>query len=516
MTPKTVGILLLGAAALASCSSSSNGKKILAGVQTGTVTITLADGKVSFGQPKQIKVSGTAVYDDPTDTVTLSLTIKNGSKSVLHNAKVLVTGLSEGTLTADGTFGPSPGEGSSPGYIYYGPESIPPGGTAARDIEFTGVTGVGTELTMDVEVLVHPWAFLPGNSSGVYAVDISGSGEELDLFTAGEINDFGYDSDCWARCDAMSPDTRFVYFTNRNQPAILMFDTVDQTLTIGDSYLGGTIAFDASGDVGCFDGLTTSPDGNHLYGTLSHTAHISTFTSPNWPVPTEIEVLKINAKTLKVEKRVTIWTPPVPGPGGEGADLDIRGREVSTTLDGQFGAVSITGASEVVMLDLGSMSVMDTFATSGLDPRYAAISPDASAIVVAYTYRDSSDGTLEVIDTATGDLDTLVPDTLDVGTDTQGAFLRVGPDGRLYYGRCWNTSVPGVSVYDPVLETWTEFGGYGMAIHFGTDRWCYWDYDNGELHCYGYDDVELTFPATGALGLTPTVGSWGHGMVVTE
>jgi hypothetical protein len=530
MNQQILGLTLIGAAAFAtSCSNSSGGKSFLKDGQVGVTSIDLATGAVTFTQPKQVKLSGTAVYDDPTDTVTLSLTITNKSKSLLHNPKVLLSGLSEGTVTGDGTFTSPPVPLTAEGvpgvpYVYFGPESIPTNGTASRDIEFTGVTGAGAELTADVEILVHPWIFVPGNDNGVVATDASGTGEELVLYDLGEIDVLGFDGESWQRTDSMSPDTRYVYYTNRNQAAIITFDTVDHTMTIGDSLIGGTIAFDGTGEVGCIDGMVASPDGKFLYATVNHGTHVSSFESGGsaqpFGTPTMVEVVKLDAATLDVMDRVTVWTPPPvglgAGEGGGGTTSDIRGRVVSVTPDGTRGAISITGASEVSLLNLSNMTVMDTWTTSGAVPRHPAISADASTIAVAYTSRDGSDGTLELIDTATGSLTDLAPDTLDVGTNTSSGFLSYGPDGRLYYGRAYNGTVPGVSIYDPIGDTWSEIAGYGNAIRFGDDAWCIWDNDADEVRCFDYTDVELTFPGSGSIGIPVVAASFGHGLLFTE
>ena len=518
MNPKIMSAVALGLFAVACSSGGGSSKKPLTGAQTGSASVNLATAALSVVSPKQIKVSGTAVVDDGADTVTLSLTLKNGSKSVLHNPKLTFSAVSEGAVTGDGSFGPAPIEGGGVQYVYYGPESIAPGGEVSRDIEITGVVSTSGDLTMDLEVLVHPWIFLPFNDDGVYAVDGSGTGEELDILDA-EIELLGFDGDTWMRVDAASPDSRYVYYTNRNQPAVLTFDTVAQTLTLGDSVMGGTLAFDGSGVVGCFDGLTPSPDGAYLYGTLNHGAHLSTQTSTNWPTPTMVEVLKLNAKTLNVVDRVTVWEPPVPSPGEGGGPLyddDIRGRTVSVSTTGTYGALTVTGTQEVLLLNLDSMTVMDSWLVSGYNARQAAVNADATQIAVCYTWRDDSAGELEVIDTATDVVSALVPPTLDGGTSTYSPVLTYGPDDRLYYGRAYNGSVPGLSIYDPSGPSWVELTGVTCnALAFREDRYYLYDDSNGMLHMYDYTDAELTFPATGAAGLAVNA-SWGHGLVITD
>lgn len=518
MNTRILGAVAIGAAAsLVACSDSGSNSKALTGPQTGAATVDLTGADtVSFTQPSQIGLSGTATYDDVGDAVTISLTLKNSSKTVLHNPKVLVSALSEGAVVGDGSF-PSPAEGGGTDYVLFGPESVPPGGSTSRDVDFSGVTGVGTELTMDLEVVVHAWAFVPGNDDGVIATDISGTGEELDLFDI-EIEGFGWDGDSWMRADTMSPDTRYIYYTNRNQPAVLMFDTVDQTLTIGDSLIGGTIAYDGTGVVGCIDGLSASPDGKSLYATISHDAHIATFDG-DYPVPSLIEVVRLDAKSLGVKDRLTIWEPPLPGPEGGGPpyEQDIRGRRMAISTGGSYGAVSVTGSGEVMMINLGSLSIMDTWSVPGFySPRHVAINADGSTIACGFTWRDDNNGTLQMIDTATGTITPMAPPTVDPGTNAYIGFLEYGPDDRLYYGRPWDGSIPGVSIYDPVGASWTEITGYGNSISFGADDWCIYDDSASELRCFDYTDVEQTFPATGTTGIPITVGTWGHGLVITR
>lgn len=527
MNVKHLGLAVGASAAvvLSSCSDSSSSKKVLTGPQTGTVTVNLDSEKVNFMQPAQIKMSGSALYDDVADTVTISLTLKNGSKSILHNPKALFSNLSEGTITGDGGFGPQPpSEGGAPTYVYFGPESIAPGSTATRDVVVDNVTGVDTMLTMDVDILVHPWFILPGGDDGVVATDSSGSGESVFINDVAEDTGFGGGGapDAWTRADAKSPNGRYVYYTNRNQPAIVTYDTVDLSFTIGDSYMGGDIAHDGTGDVGFIDGLTQSPDGEHIYAVLSHGVHTYPFGSSMWPEPDEIEVLKLRATDLGVVERVTIWEPgplPVGGPSGE-----VRGRRMVLTPDGSMGAVAIQNDGLVYLIDTSDLSVIDAddgtdgdqgFATTTFAPRIAAPSPDGSLIYVATNRLDTNDGTLEVIDVSDGSITTLAPDTVTVGNNMP-TFLEFGPDGRLYYGRSYDSTVPGLSIYDPAGMSWTEIAGEMTAIAFRADAYYVWDDDAEEVRAFDYTDSELVFEATGATGLPNTDEAFGHGLVLTD
>ena len=108
-------------------------------------------------------------------------------------------------------------------------------------------------------------------TSIVVTTDSSGTGESVFLTPLTEA--LGWDGDAWSRADAKSPNSRYVYYTLRNQPAVVTYDTVEMTFTIGDSYMGGTIAHDGSGVIGFIDGLTQSRDGDHVYAVLNHGVH---------------------------------------------------------------------------------------------------------------------------------------------------------------------------------------------------------------------------------------------------
>ena len=169
--------------------------------------------------------------------------------------------------------------------------------------------------------------------------------------------------------------------------------------------------------------------------------------------------MKLDAATLDVLDRVTVWTSATPPLSADG----VQGRELSLTSDGAFGALAITGAGLVVKLRTSDMTVVAEHPVSAVHARHAAISPDGLSIAVGTTWRDGSDGTLLWIDTIAGTEATLAPPTLDAGTSAYMPFLKYGPDGRLYCGRAWNDTVPGVSIFDPATSAWVEQRGHGNA-----------------------------------------------------
>ena len=511
------------------------GLKTLSGPQTGTVTVVLASGAVQITNPQAVNLSGTAVVDDAADTVTLSLTVTNKSTTLLTNPKVVVDSLSEGTTAGDGTFGPAPppADGGSPPFYYYGPESLDSNGSASRDILITGVTGVGANLVIDLEVVFHPWLFVPGNWKELVGVDSSGSGEGL-LY---DVTSLGFQGtvegplmsfpDGHFQPELASPDGRLVHFIARNQPAILTLDLVTMLPSL-TNLSGGGLAFDGTGAVGSTSGLTRAPDGS-MYAVLNLGAHnyrFSNLGAADHPPPL-VQLVHLDADLTPLaglELQPQVVLPPV----GPGSHLEYRGRKLSLSADGSRGAVPLTDLGEIVWIDLDAFSVIDTDAvTSGVQnfdvsatssmPRLAAVSPDGSEIAVAYV---DGDGSLDVIDTSTGAISLLVPPSVilfgDPMDNTYPTFLEYGPDGRLYYGRKFNNTITGLSIYDPVAMTWVEQTAVvdAAGLAFGDGVYCAYDSDSQTVRCFDLTtDAPVQVPATGLETLS-ALGNFGHGMVL--
>jgi hypothetical protein len=537
MNRNTSGLVALcGAVALiAGCNDSdSDGLPVLSGPQTGSVSVNLASAGVTFPtQPQGIDLSGTAVYDDPTDTVTLSLTVRDGSKTILQNPKVIPTNLSEGTITGDGTFGlPGPADGGSDPYIYYGPEEILPKESVTRDIVINGVTGAVADITMDVEIVMHPYWILSPGYDEIGVVDSSGSGQEttVDIEALGFLGQppikkpDGGVRDTRFLPFASTADGRYVYFSCWNQPAVGKLDLSDLTASFGPSLAALPLAFDGTGPVGSVDSLTLSPDEKYVYAVLNDGCH-SLRNNQTYPGP-DVKVYKLNASNLSIVDSVELFPSTVIPPPTDGGltYLEYRGRRLSISDDGTMGALAVTDLGTVYLLDLNGLTVVDqddvTAGDQGFDvsatsitPRHAAISGDASTIYVAYS---GNDGTLDVIDVATGGITTLAPLTLS--TNNNVGFLEFGPDGRLYYGRNFDALVPGVSIYDPVGDAWVELTDIASAegISFGETSYCVADQDDDTIQCFAYaDDTTVPVEATALDTLTAPVDN-GHGLVLTD
>lgn len=528
MSRNRLGLSLVLAAlgfACHSSSSSGGGLKTLTGPQTGTVTVNLTSGKVTVTNPQALKVTAAATYDDPTDQVTLSLVVRNNSKSILHNPKVLVTGLSEGTVTGDGSFGPAPIDGvaSSP-YFYLGPNSMGSKDEAMADVVIDGVTGAANDFSLDLEVVFHPWLIVPSGFDDITGEDSSGTGEGFALDASG----LSYKGDNGPNFQptAVSADTGVIYMGSRNQPAVAMLDLTTMSVTYGDSLVGGTIAFDQTGAVGFIDGPEMSPDGNYLYAVSNHT-HVYDNTTY---VPGAVTLHKLNASTLAEVDSLVVYEPVVPPVDG-GSSPQYRGRAISMNSDGTLGAIPLLRLGLVAYVNLETMELIDTddvtegtqlFDVNGTsaEPRMVAMAPDGSAIYVAYSYDSGIDGTLDVIDTATGTITTSAPPTLE--TFAGPGMLKFGPDGRLYYGRVYLSGTgAGLSIYDPGTDTWIEIpdSDYCYSLAFSADGSTYYvnDYDEGQFRMYDIaTDALLTFEASGLDELENTATGIGHGFVITD
>jgi hypothetical protein len=490
----------------------------LAGPQVGTLQIDLASGAVLVtAQPQALVLGGSAVYDALAGSVVLSLSLLNHSTTVLASPKVLFTGLSEGTVAGDGTFGPAP---ALP-YVYFGPESMLTEAAVARDVLIEGVSGASPTLEVAVDVRRHPWIFFASAWDDVSAADASGTGAALSI----DVHAFGFKGeDAIFRPEASSSDGRYLRFACRNQPAVATLDLADLSFSLGSSLMGGVIAFDGSGAVGSTDGLTAA--GDFLYAVVNVGAH--SFRSAGDYPPPEVRLVKLDAEDLSVEGELSVFpsTEVAPVGGAQGDFVEYRGRKLSVSADGARGALAITDLGLVFLLDLAAMSVIDADPLApgdqafDLSPgsqraRFAALSPDGSAI---YAVRQGGDGTLDVIDVATGAVTPLTPPS-PVGPTYLG-FLVFGPDGRLYYGRDLDfDATPGLAIYDPAALSWSVPEGIADAsgIDFTAEAYCVHDSGSDELVCFGLaDDAVLAVEATGAASI-PAVGSdRGHGLAITR
>ncbi|MCZ6596089.1 MAG: WD40 repeat domain-containing protein [Planctomycetota bacterium] len=495
---------VLPALLVPACHDSSSWRNLI-GPQTGSLSVSIATGKVNVvTQPQALTLSGTAVLDSPASTLTVSLLLQNISNQIVFNPKILVTNLNEGTVTGDGTFG---GGGGDP-YVYYGPKSMRSGASVTRDIVIDGVSGTIPDITLDVEIVFHPMFFVSSDYDVLMAVDSSGTNQTflIDGLPLGYQGDNFFDM---VFLDGVaSPDGRFIYMGSRNQPALTILDTTTLLPVMGKDLTGnGNIAFDSTGTIGSVDAVTMSPDAKHLYAVLNEGAHAVRF-SGTYNTP-EVSVVKIRRSDLSVVGRLTLLDPGAPF-------IEHRGHKASLSADGSLGVVAVTEQGLVFLFDAVSMTLLQTFdvSTTSTELRLAALAPDGSTIYAAYI---DNDGTLDVIDVATGGVSTLALPTPETSLNWVGA-LTFGPDGRLYYTRV--TQSPGLSIYDPVSMTWVEQTVVGACygVAFSADGTTYYanDYDNSEIHAFDIaTDAIIPNEADGGPTIPHSNWVWGHCFIVT-
>ncbi|MHC5010571.1 MAG: hypothetical protein ACYTG6_06405 [Planctomycetota bacterium] len=496
------------------------------GPQVGSLSVDLASGTVTVTtQPSHLTLSGAAVYDAGTMTVAIDLDVLNSAFGrLIFNLKAQVTGTNEGSVTGDGTFGGDP-------YVYYGPNALAPGAMETRTITVNNVTGAVDPITVDLALPNHPMIFVPQGSgpSGMQAVDSSGSGQSFAIDNDALIWDsVANNGNNWTSDGVVSPDGRFLYTGFRCQPTVVVIDTTTMTPVLTADLSGaGNLQTDGSGTIGTVDKVRMSPDTRFLYAPLTLNRHTydDTLQGAMGSNP-DCYLVKIDRATMTEVGRVTLIL---------GSTNDARAKAFSCNAAGTWGVTSLNQEGQVFLIDLVTMTIIDTDAgvpgvqpydvsAMGMAPRDAAMSPDGSRIYVGFTGDDGSDGTLGVIDTATGMMTPLpLPSTY---VRNYIGNLVFGPDGKLYFAHGYTTIVgePGLSIYDPATMLWTEFYDPSDALvslffsHDGTRYYTLlYNLSPNEIRAYqiGTDTV-IPNEADGGPGIVlPQSGNWGHLGVIT-
>ena len=487
--------------------------------QTGDISVDLGTGVVTVNnQPTMLPLMGTAVYDNVLMTLTIDLTAQNDFPRLLNNLKVLVSNLNEGTVTGDGNFGGTP-------YVHYGLDALDLGASAVAQIVVDGVTGATDPITFDVEFLNHRMLYGDGRwDVGLIRIDASGTGindaiSSEPLGYNGAVDDSSFDD------GVVSPDGKFVYVANRNQPAITVIDTTTGTASIGiDLTTGGpAIAFDATGSVGFTDSVDVSPDGQFLYTVLTEGDHPGSSDVQGARAATDVYLVKVNRATLVEDSRVQLVAADATFAKGKGFDMDSAGT---------VGAVCIKELGQVFMVDLTTMAIIDTdpltagdqpfdVSATSTDPRQVAVSPAGDTLYVAYA--GFGTGALDVIDVGTG-LITPLP-LLSPTVDGQIGEFGFGQDGRLYYENPESSATEAaLSIYTPsgggswveVFSPSTGVNAYGMAFTEDGSRYYLFDASSKALHEFdATTDTIVPNEADGGLTIPGSEIDSGHASMVS-
>ncbi len=403
----------------------------------------------------------------------------------------------------------------------------------------TQTTGV---ITVNLEMLNHPIMLGSVNYYSDYLTlydlgsDVS---EELDVGVLGNPgmgspeSSPTSDGTSGAMNGVMSPDGRLAYYGHRNQPAMIIADLVNGTVTNGDDLTGNNnLRTDGLG-LGTFGhvrAVTMSPDNRYLYAVVnegSSTYECSTsYTSDDMT----LQIVRVERETMTVVDRLVLLT----------GVREAQARRVTLSADGTRGAVAIRTRNassgtpaemvqgKLFVIDMTTMSIIDgdpqagdqmaPFDTSavGLVVSKAVMSPGGDKVYVAIN--DAPDAALRLLDVATATFESLPQPTFGLD-DTR--VLEFGPDGRLY----WLTKA-GFAIYDPADDTLFEpslvtdgpRGSDSLALSFAPDaQSLYLQYRDARVAWYDIStDAQLLFPGTGLAYKANDRADEGHGHLISR
>ncbi|MHC5011154.1 MAG: YncE family protein [Planctomycetota bacterium] len=474
--------------ALAACGGGSGGGApppppiVEPGAQAGTLSVDLGTGAVSVPtQPANLVLSATGMWDGM-NTLTIDLSILSNYPRLLFNLKALIAAVNQGTASGtDGTFGGDP-------FYYYGPEALAPGTSRLETLTLNGVDGTVDPVVVDLAFLNHPTLISSGGYQDIGFADSAGTNLGANIEPHG-LNFAGFSGDGGAgEQGALSPDARFLYLGSRSNPGLTVWDLTTLNGVVGLDLSGGGIAFDGTGAVGAVDSVAMSPDAQFLYVLLMLGQHNHCFDT-NWQVgssgpttptggvargtPPQFELVKVHRATLTEVGRTVLAAT-----GTSTDPLDrSRMRFIRMNAAGTLAAIGYQMEGLVLLVDLATLGVVNTYDVSAVskDVRCVALSPDGSKIYVSYRedgrFAPTNDGTLSVIDVASGMIAPLVPPTVDASPDNNPMSLEFGPDGKLYYVRnTGGVAFPSLSVYDPATMLWAEHAESPVAngVAFGS------------------------------------------------
>ena len=401
--------------------------------------------------------ASTTLADGADADLRVWLSATNDNPRIVHNLKAVVTSVDVGEAASRWLW-------NEQAFAYFGPTGMGPGDTSAGWFDIVGGASAGGVITVELELHTHAFVAASGQwGESFVMVDPSGSGAELAV-TSEELSYKGENGDSRHRDGFITPDGRWMLLGNHNMPQVVAVDLVTLRPALA-------IDLDDGSGVGFIDAVTQSPDHAHAYAVVTYGTHAA-FWQPTAADGASVEgassservaLVKISMADFSEVGRVELLAD---------STLGARGRRLSLSADGTVGAVSIAREGVVALVDLDTMTVRESFDTSATSRMnsYAAISPDGATTYVAFTahkvhpaddVEEPNDGTLAVIDNATGTMVALSPPTL--ADETRVGFLEFGPSGKLWYGRKNVSAVGALSVYDPASATWSEVPDFTRA-----------------------------------------------------
>lgn len=378
-------------------------------------------------------------YDAEAEELSFRLTITSLVGRHIHNPKLALNSLSQGTLFsgADGAFKGKP-------TLYFGPAARPPGTKLVRRVKARGVSGNPTVVTMTFEMTEHPTVRVGGgrgNAQPLGLSDSSGSGfgQALGCPTEHMPIPDGMRFQCLMGASHFSDDQRWLLVAFGSHPAVIKYDMETVTAVLSVELATAGRAY----------GLTPSPDGAFLYVTIAEGRHRKTGTSniKGFGFDGDMQLVKLDAVTLDEVGRVTLASAVTTG----------LVRDLSITADGTRGAVALEQLSKVIYVDLvDTMAVLDTIDTPNTRPRIAAIQPDGAKIFVFYNQVVDA----EIYDTAALSAPPTPLPILAGGSSPRLGGALFGPDGRLYLARRPGDGSAALIIFDPLDPITGQTGLY--------------------------------------------------------
>jgi hypothetical protein len=491
------------------------------GAQTGSLSIDLVSDVVTPTNPGMFELAATSTYDEGTDTVTVQVTVQNDACRAVHNAKLRVTAVGQGTPDGDAGF-----DGDQ--VLAYGPAALLDGATSEeRTLTITGVDGTVDPLVVDLDLFDSPYIAVPGGYDEACELgDVSGT-----VGSTAVAMDLPYGgSDSTGHGGVFSPDGELYYTGVGQQPTVAVVDlatletVATADLTDGPGMITDGSASGGAGSIGSVMALRESPDHRFLYALLltgDHRAYFSNtmatagdgdlnagFDPTTWT--TSLDIVRIDRATMEEVDRVALLD-------------EVTGRPkvhmMAMTPDGTTAAVPVKRLGTVFIVDLTTMAVTEEIDTSArsTEPHIAELSPDGETVYLAYRGSDHDgpdhDEAFESVDIGSGDVTTIAVTTNTETTENQPGFIQLGADGKIYYGR--KNATTGLSTFVDGTETESLTGGdnaYAMVFDPDGEHFYVWENASTITRRLVSDDSQVDFPS-GQPAITGASGNGHHAVL---
>ncbi len=464
--------------------------------QAAQIQIASPDNNPGFTvnmQPLYGKVSGTATYD-AVNGLTISLSIENDAARIVYSPKAVIDGTNDPgvTIVSDGT--------DAQGHVaaYYGPEAMDIAASKTRDFVVTGATM--DPLIIDLHLASNPAGFtsVDYNVSGLLMHDLSGAKDKNGLLFGGtsSFDTVGFKPGVGSlRTGVFSEDGRYYYTGEKNMPYIVTVDMTTLTAVAGSDLSAGQTG------VGFSSNVVLSPDGKYLYTSVTTGGHQFNTAGSAVPVETNtrtIDFVKVDRATMAEVGRVSLLIDGAPVLDDQ--SHYPKAAHMAITPDGARAVVPVHGTGMIWMVDLATMTLIDTdpvaAGTQGIDLSATApsvhitvVSPDGSK---AYVGSNHGVDDIVVVDLSTYATSTITSAAV-AGTNGFGwGSLLFGPtDGKLYIVRSFATADPyqelSISTFDPATQTHQDILPMIINLEANAPRGIGFSPDGSRAYAFDYN-----------------------------